>query len=402
MAEVADGAAVLVDPRDPDAIAAGIREAIAAPRGARGARARARTPLHVACQRRGDAGRLPRGSRDAVSSSSTPTCSGASAPATRPTSRTCSARLPDAAGDALRFAAVTRHPDLVPDGVEPISLTARRQELRMAWSLPRLLRRLRPALAHFQYALPLACPCPAVVTVHDLSFERDPERDGTARPRRVPHGRPALRAARGSRLRRLRTDAARSDRALRHAAGARSSLRPTPSIRSSRPEAGATATSSSSARSSERKNPLAAADAAAEVGLPLVVAGPGEGAGARSRARAARRASSAAMSTSRSSRSSTAAPRASCCRRGTRASGCPCSRRWRAERPSSRPTSLRCARSAATLPCTRARTGSPPRCGGRSPSATRAREPASRARASSPGRRRARRAVAAYLEVLAP
>ena len=44
----------------------------------------------------------------------------------------------------------------------------------MAWSLPRLLRRVRPALAHFQYALPLACPCPAVVTVHDLSFERDP------------------------------------------------------------------------------------------------------------------------------------------------------------------------------------------------------------------------------------
>ena len=44
----------------------------------------------------------------------------------------------------------------------------------MAWSLPRLLRRVRPSLAHFQYALPPACPCPAVVTVHDLSFERDP------------------------------------------------------------------------------------------------------------------------------------------------------------------------------------------------------------------------------------
>jgi len=81
--------------------------------------------------------------------------------------------LPDAAAGTLRFAAVTRHPRLVPDGIEPIELPARRQELRMAWSLPRLLRRLRPALAHFQYALPLACPCPAVVTVHDLSFERD-------------------------------------------------------------------------------------------------------------------------------------------------------------------------------------------------------------------------------------
>jgi glycosyltransferase involved in cell wall biosynthesis len=37
-----------------------------------------------------------------------------------------------------------------------------------------LLRRLRPALAHFQHALPLACPSPAVVTIHDLSFEREP------------------------------------------------------------------------------------------------------------------------------------------------------------------------------------------------------------------------------------
>jgi glycosyltransferase involved in cell wall biosynthesis len=44
----------------------------------------------------------------------------------------------------------------------------------MAWSVPRLLRRLRPALAHFLHALPLACPCPAVVTIQDLSWERDP------------------------------------------------------------------------------------------------------------------------------------------------------------------------------------------------------------------------------------
>src|SRR6266536_1259610 len=44
----------------------------------------------------------------------------------------------------------------------------------MAVTLPRLLRRLRPALAHFQHSLPLAWPSPAVVTVHDLSFERDP------------------------------------------------------------------------------------------------------------------------------------------------------------------------------------------------------------------------------------
>jgi glycosyltransferase involved in cell wall biosynthesis len=79
-----------------------------------------------------------------------------------------------AVADDLRIAAMTRDPSLVPDGVEPIHLPARTQELRMAIGVPRLLRRLRPAVGHFIHALPLACPCPAVVTVQDLSWERDP------------------------------------------------------------------------------------------------------------------------------------------------------------------------------------------------------------------------------------
>jgi glycosyltransferase involved in cell wall biosynthesis len=78
-----------------------------------------------------------------------------------------------AAGEGLRFAAITRRPELVPPGVEPISLPARVQELRMAVRLPLLLRRLRPALVHFVHALPPWLPCPAVLTVQDLSFERD-------------------------------------------------------------------------------------------------------------------------------------------------------------------------------------------------------------------------------------
>jgi glycosyltransferase involved in cell wall biosynthesis len=78
-----------------------------------------------------------------------------------------------AAGDGLRFAAITRRPELVPDGIEPIMLPARIQELRMAVRIPLLLRRLRPALAHFVHSLPLMLPCPAVLTVQDLSFERD-------------------------------------------------------------------------------------------------------------------------------------------------------------------------------------------------------------------------------------
>jgi glycosyltransferase involved in cell wall biosynthesis len=81
--------------------------------------------------------------------------------------------LPEVADD-LRIAAVTRDSSLIPDGIEPIHLPARTQELRMAVGVPRLLRRMRPAVAHFIHALPLVCPAPAVVTVQDLSWERDP------------------------------------------------------------------------------------------------------------------------------------------------------------------------------------------------------------------------------------
>jgi glycosyltransferase involved in cell wall biosynthesis len=75
----------------------------------------------------------------------------------------------------LGLAAVTRHTELVPDGVEPVRLDTRSQVVRMSWRLPRLLRRLAPRLAHFQHVVPPRCPCPAVVTIHDLSFERHPE-----------------------------------------------------------------------------------------------------------------------------------------------------------------------------------------------------------------------------------
>jgi glycosyltransferase involved in cell wall biosynthesis len=81
--------------------------------------------------------------------------------------------LPEVADD-LRIAALARDAALVPDGIEPIVLRARSQELRMAVGVPRLLGRLRPALAHFVHSLPLRCPAPAVLTVQDLSWERDP------------------------------------------------------------------------------------------------------------------------------------------------------------------------------------------------------------------------------------
>lgn len=77
-----------------------------------------------------------------------------------------------AADAGIRLVAVTRRPDLVPPAVEPVELSTGSQELRMAWTLPRLLTRLGADLVHTQYAIPLRCPCPAVVTVHDVSFER--------------------------------------------------------------------------------------------------------------------------------------------------------------------------------------------------------------------------------------
>ncbi|MEM2097066.1 MAG: glycosyltransferase, partial [Methanothrix sp.] len=74
----------------------------------------------------------------------------------------------------LRLAAVTRHPELVPAGIEPVELATGSQEVRMALTLPRALRHLGAALVHTHYAVPLRCPCPAVVTVHDVSFAREP------------------------------------------------------------------------------------------------------------------------------------------------------------------------------------------------------------------------------------
>ena len=75
----------------------------------------------------------------------------------------------------LRLAAVTRRPQRVPHGIEPLVVPARSQVFRMALRLPRLLRRLRPDVSHFHYVMPPSAPGRVVLTVHDLSFERRPE-----------------------------------------------------------------------------------------------------------------------------------------------------------------------------------------------------------------------------------
>lgn len=49
----------------------------------------------------------------------------------------------------FELAAVTRRPDLVPEGIRAAELRARSQPVRMAVQLPLLVRRLHRALSHF-------------------------------------------------------------------------------------------------------------------------------------------------------------------------------------------------------------------------------------------------------------
>ena len=178
-----------------------------------------------------------------------------------------------AVGDGLRFAAVTRRPDLVPPGIEPIELSARVQELRMAVRLPLLLRRLRPALAHFVHALPPALPCPAVLTVQDLSFERDVSLMGYRESSifRVVVPRSARRARRVLAISQRTKDDLVTLYALPPEKIVVTPLAPDPAFRPGGTRGDYVLLSGAI---EERKNPLLAADAAAAVGRRLVVAGP--------------------------------------------------------------------------------------------------------------------------------
>lgn len=182
-------------------------------------------------------------------------------------------QLPLVAPD-LTFGAVTRHPGLVPDGVEAIELQARTQEARMAWGLPRLLRTLRPELAHFQHAIPLGWSGPTVVTLHDLHFERDPSAMGLL-------DRLTFKAVVPRAARRADHVVAVSERTKRDAI----ELYGIPDDRITVTPHGVDPAFGPGDGThdgyvlfvgavQERKDPLAAADAAQAVGLPLVVVGP--------------------------------------------------------------------------------------------------------------------------------
>jgi glycosyltransferase involved in cell wall biosynthesis len=178
----------------------------------------------------------------------------------------------------VRLAAVTRRPDLVPDGVEPVELAARSQILRMAWSLPRALRRLGADLVHTQYALPVRSPCPVVVTVHDASFAREPEL--MSRRDRLVFGRVVPRAVRGAA--RVLTVSERSKADLIELYGVPGE-RVVVTPNGVDPAFHARAPSDTVSQGpyvlavgaiQRRKNQLAALEAASAAGLPLVVAGP--------------------------------------------------------------------------------------------------------------------------------
>jgi glycosyltransferase involved in cell wall biosynthesis len=183
----------------------------------------------------------------------------------------------------IRLVAITRRPDLVPPGVESLELPARSQELRMAWSLPRALRRLDADLCHTQYAVPLRAPCPCIVTVHDLSFERDPglmsRKDRVVFRRTVPASvRKATRVLTVSEKTKddlVELHGTPPEKIVVTPNGVDPVFRP--------PRPGETTPSNGLLQGAyalsvgaiqERKNQLAALEAAATAGLPLVIVGP--------------------------------------------------------------------------------------------------------------------------------
>ncbi len=179
---------------------------------------------------------------------------------------------PRAEDAGVRLAAVTRHPELVPPGIEPLALSTSMQELRMGWTLPRLLRGAGAALVHTQYALPLRAPCPAVVTVHDLSYE-DPRLMGrkdrivfrTVVPRAVRQAARVLTVSERTKRDLVERYALPPERVVVTPNGVDPAFVPGTGPRDYVLAVGAV---------QPRKNQLAALEAARAAGLPLVVAGP--------------------------------------------------------------------------------------------------------------------------------
>ena len=143
----------------------------------------------------------------------------------------------------------------------------------MAWTLPRLLRRLRPELAHFQHALPLGYRGRSVVTLHDLHFERDPGVMGLADrvtfrffvPRAAKRADHVLSVSERTKHDAVELYGIDPDRVTVTPHGVDPAFAPGGARRGFLLFVGAI---------QARKDPLAAAAAAAGAGLPLVAVGP--------------------------------------------------------------------------------------------------------------------------------
>jgi glycosyltransferase involved in cell wall biosynthesis len=190
---------------------------------------------------------------------------------------------PLAASAGIGIAAVTRRPELVPEGVDAVELRARSQELRMALTLPRLLRRLGAGVVHTQYVLPLRPPCPGVVTVHDLSFARRPELMGrkdrlifrTLVPRAVRRAARVLTVSERTKRDLIDLYGISEKRVVVTANGVDPAFRPTsPGEKSPSVDQLQGPYVLAVGAMQRRKNHLAALRAVSEVGLPLVVVGP--------------------------------------------------------------------------------------------------------------------------------
>ena len=261
----------------------------------------------------------------------------------------------------------------------------------MALVVPRLLRRLRPALAHFQHALPLALPVPG--GRHGPRPLVRARRDGDGPPRPAASSSASSRARRGARG----SVIAVSERTKRDLSTStaippeRIAVTPhgvDPAFGAGRAPRGARDYLLFVGAIQARKDPLAAAEAARGGRAAARRRRARAGAGARARARAARRRPARLRREGRARRPLPRRRRARPARRATRASACRCWRRWPAGRRSSRTPTRRCARSPATRPSTRSRRPGRGDPRGRSPSATGSSPPGSSARRRSAGTRR--------------
>jgi len=84
------------------------------------------------------------------------------------------------------FALLTPHPHLLPEDVRThpqarvVRVLAGNSLVRVPLALPYAAARVGARVLHVNYILPPACPCPGVITVHDLAYELFP---GDAPPR---------------------------------------------------------------------------------------------------------------------------------------------------------------------------------------------------------------------------